>query len=79
MLCQIRIEKRNLSFLLGILGRTFFIKSRLLITFYSNIERKGQYTGWVEEVVILGPTHAPKLRDIKEYTSLGVIRDFRQK
>nr|ANV27850.1 hypothetical protein [Salix suchowensis] len=78
MLCQIRIEKRNLSFLIGILGRTFFIKSRLLITFYSNIERKGQYTGWVEKVVILGPTHDPKLRDIKEYTSLGLIRDLRQ-
>lgn len=77
-MCQIRIEKRNLSFLIGILGRTFFRKSRLLITFYSNIERKGQYTGWVEEVVILGPTHDPKLRDIKEYTSLGLIRDLRQ-
>jgi hypothetical protein len=51
---------------------------QLLITFYSNIERKGQYTGWVEEVVILGPTHDPKLRDIKEYTSLGLIRDLRQ-
>ena len=78
MLCQIRIEKRKISFLLGILGRTFFVKSRLLITFYSNKERKGQYTGWVEEVVILGPTHDPKLRDIKEYTSLGLIRDLRQ-
>jgi hypothetical protein len=28
--------------------------------------------------VILGPTHDPKLRDIKEYTSLGLIRDLRQ-
>lgn len=69
MLCQIRIEKRKISFLLGILGRTFFGQSHLLITFYSNIERKGQYTGGVEEIVILGPTHDPKLRDIKEYTN----------
>jgi len=45
MLCQIRMEKRKISFLLGILVSTFFVKSCLLITFYSNIERKGQYTG----------------------------------
>ena len=33
------------------------------------MERKGQYTGWVEEVVILGPTHDLKLGNIKEYTN----------
>lgn len=57
MLCQIRIEKSNISFLLKIGKKHFFVKSRLLISFYSNTEGKGQYTGWVEEVVILGSIH----------------------
>lgn len=34
------------------------------ISFYSNTERKGQHTGWVEEVVILGSIHDPKPWDI---------------
>ena len=44
------------------------------------MEQKGQYIGWVEEVVILGPTptHGLKLGNIKEhqsYKSLGLIVD----
>lgn len=49
------------------LMNSFFVKSRLKI--YSNMERKGQYTGWVEVVVILGSIHGPKLRDITEYSN----------
>lgn len=37
--------------------------------FYYNTKRKGQYTGWVEGVVILGSIHGPKLRDIKRSTN----------
>lgn len=39
------------------------------INFYSNTERKGQYTGWVEEVMIRDSIHDPKLKNIKEYTN----------
>lgn len=39
--------------------KNFFrkISSTNIISFYSNTERNGQYTGWVEEVVILGSIH----------------------
>lgn len=66
MLCKIRIEKiekRNFS---PIKNLFFFrkISSTNTISFYSNTERKGQHTGWVEEVVILGSIHDPQPRDI---------------
>ena len=60
------------------LRKNLFHKISSINNFLFQHRRKGQYTGWVEEVVILGPTHDPKLRDIKEYTSLGLIRDLRQ-
>ena len=54
MLCQIRIEKKK-KYLFSPIDH-FFVKSRLLtnnkLSFYSNTKRKGQYTGWVERVVI---------------------------
>lgn len=65
MLCKIRIEKIEKEIFL--LSRTFFfrkISSTNTISFYSNTERKGQHTGWVEEVVILGSIHDPQPRDI---------------
>lgn len=66
MLCKNHIEKRNFSFLLG---RKFFVKSRLFLSFYCNTE-KGQYTGWVKKVVRLGSTtHGLSLRDLEEYTN----------
>lgn len=33
------------------------------------MERKGQYTGWVERAVILGWLDPWKLQDIKKYTN----------
>ena len=39
--------------------KNFFrkISSTNITSLYSNTERNGQYTGWVEEVVILGSIH----------------------
>lgn len=41
------------------------------LRFDSNTERKrkGQNTGWVEEVGILDSMHDPKLKNRKEYTN----------
>lgn len=40
------------------------ISSTNTISFYSNTEPKGQHTGWVEEVVMLGSIHDPKPWDM---------------
>lgn len=52
----------------------FFVKSRLIISLYSNTEQKGRYTGWVERVVILGSIHDPKLMDLKNTPILRIHR-----
>ena len=36
------------------LEKKFSVKSHILVSFQSNIERKGQYKGCVEEVIIHG-------------------------
>ena len=66
MLCKIRIEKidkRNFSPIKN-LFRKISSTNTNTIGFYSNTERKGQHTGWVEEVVILGSIHDPNPWDI---------------
>lgn len=66
MLCKIRIEKIENKKINFSPIKNLFRKSSSTnkISFYSNTERKGQHTGWVEEVVILGSIHDPKPWDI---------------
>lgn len=66
MLCKIRIEKIEKKKINFSPIKNLFRKSSSTnkISFYSNTERKGQHTGWVEEVVILGSIHDPKPWDI---------------
>ena len=54
ILYQIHIEKKNhyLFFLMN----TFFFSKNLV---YSNTESKGQYTGWLEEVICDKKIHQP--------------------
>lgn len=64
MLCKIRTEKIEKRYFSPIKNLFRKISSTNTISFYSNTERKGQHTGWVEEVVMLGSIHDPKPWDI---------------